>query len=596
MSFVTDTSVVAGVGMFGSGFLQRTLLLSCKLCSLSSVSPPKQPNTLMTDTQEIRKENFSSIQKLKNLAVRMIKYGIASVNPRHLVPQFVQLKEQGLVFGKHVNGIIEDPANMKTIPLSTDGENEILVLGMGKATAEMLFGLVDTLSPSVPLSSASLSYVSPYAKRLRLRGLINVPCGQQIPSVVHNECVDVQIHAAGHPIPDENTLVGTQKQLDLIRQCAIAWSETPRSHTAPHVVIVLVSGGGSALFEVPVAGISLEDMSKTTSLLLRSGANINELNAVRKHLSLVKGGQLARWIVHENTSRGVAVEVIALILSDVIGDRLDVIASGPTVPDPTTYQQAVDVCTKYAVWDALPLSVQHHLRAGVEGRVKETPKEGDSLFAHVTNFLCGSARTSARAVATQLQQLGFDYVRVFSDSLQGEAREFGRTLPQLMSRLLDDAAKEISQHTPDSNKKDIVTAAFIGTGEFTVTVRGKGIGGRNQEMLLSFLHELHRLRTSEKNDPFREWDWVVISAAFDGIEGNSPAMGALVASDSLARLEALKQQSHSTTLNLAEALNMNNSFPVFEALGDALIVGHTGTNVNDMTLILFHRRLRPTDS
>jgi hypothetical protein len=205
--------------------------------------------TTPSQQTEIKKENIKSLSQLKSLAIQLIKHGIASVNPRQLVPQFVQMKENALIFGKHNNGVLEDPINSKVIPLSAEKETEILVLGMGKATAEMLYGLLTSLSLYPPPPPSGFSSRS----NIRLRGIINVPHGQQCPEVVRTPYVDVVIHRAGHPVPDESTLLGTQKQLELAKQSALRWHEMHRTDIRP--VIVLVSGGGSALFEAPVPGL-----------------------------------------------------------------------------------------------------------------------------------------------------------------------------------------------------------------------------------------------------------------------------------------------------------------------------------------------------
>jgi hypothetical protein len=202
----------------------------------------KLSRKIMIETQCKITESVSSVSQIKELAIQMIKYGISSVNPRTLISQFVQLKKDTIVFGKHKNGVLENPSTAKIISLPSDLENEILVLGMGKATGEMLFGLIDTLiSPS-------------QTTRLRLSGMINVPYGQKLPPVVRSERVEIQIHEAGHPVPDENTVTGTLKQLSLIQEKINTWSESHSSSDQSHVVVVLVSGGGSALFEVPVPG------------------------------------------------------------------------------------------------------------------------------------------------------------------------------------------------------------------------------------------------------------------------------------------------------------------------------------------------------
>jgi len=255
----------------------------------------------------------------------------------------------------------------------------------------------------------------------------------------------------------------------------------------------------------------------------------------------------------------------------VVGDDIQFIASGPTSPDSTTFANALSVCEAYGLKEKLSQRVLNHLESGVRGDIPENPKSTDIIFQErVRNLLIGSAKTSAQAVSQYLvDYYKIDHVHIFSNSLSGEASQFGKNLPSLILSMISCAPKEAK------------TLTFIATGEFTVTIRGKGIGGRNQEMLLGFLLELKNQQSQHKY-PLSNFNFVISAAAFDCIEGNSPAMGAIVDNTSLERAE---QEG----FDLEEILLNNNSFALFQKLGDAIITGQTGTNVNDMLLIILER-------
>lgn len=382
---------------------------------------------------------------------------------------------------------------------------------------------------------------------LSITGVISAP------SPMHSEgppssnssignCVRV-IHG-GHPIPDAGSESAARSILEAVSQ----------SSPSRTLVLALISGGASALLAAPAHGISLADKQRTTALCLRSGAPITELNTLRKHLSRFKGGQLARAAAPR--------PVVSLILSDVIGDPLEVIASGPTVPDPSTFADCMRICQKYSLLEQMPESVRSHLQSGFAGQIPDTPKPSDACFASVRNRLVGSAALSAKEASNLLQNFGVK-TEIFSNALQGEAKEVAQNL------LYRELPRLVAQ-----NRKEHALA-FIATGEFTVTVRGNGKGGRNQEMLLALMLELrNRKKTILSDFPH----WVIVSAACDGIEGNSPACGALLDSTSLKRSIALR-------LDLDASLSTNNSFSVFHSLGDAICCGPTGTNVNDILIV-----------
>lgn len=345
------------------------------------------------------------------------------------------------------------------------------------------------------------------------------------------------IREAGHPLPDPAGLVATRHIARLLERT-----------TERDLVIALLSGGASALLELPAGRIPLVDLRTATSALLASGATIHEMNAVRKHLSAVKGGGLARLAAPAH--------VLALVLSDVVGDPLDVIASGPTVPDPTTFADAAAILTRYRLWAELPESIHTHLRAGMAGQISETAKPGDAVFERVSTWVIGGNATAAAAAVEQARQLGFQALRL-TTFLEGEAREVGRVMAAL--------GKEMARH----GQPLAPPACLVAGGETTVTLKHLGgVGGRNQELALAAALALEG------------WEAVSLAAmGTDGLDGATDAAGALVDGTTVARASAVG-------LDPLDALEWHNSGPFFERLGDHIVTGPTGTNVNDLVVVL----------
>ena len=345
---------------------------------------------------------------------------------------------------------------------------------------------------------------------------------------------------AGHPVPDENSLEGAR----ILSQMAEAADE----HT---LIINLISGGGSSLLCLPADGISLEDKRQTTKALLASGANIDEMNCIRKHISKVKGGGLAKIAS--------PARLINLILSDVIGDRIDTIASGITAPDPTTFQDALSIVRKYALEDKLPQTVRDHLAYGGEAKIPETPKAGDPVFRNTVNIILGNNTLAVSAARKTAERLGYN-ARILSTTLAGEASEIGTYFAQF--------AKVI-----DSGKSGIAKpAAIIAGGETTVTIRGKGKGGRNQEMALAFAIELHRIYPGSSNIFF-------LSAGTDGSDGPTDAAGAFVTPALMEKMKAISAQA-------AASLAENDAYHFFSDTGDLFKTGPTYTNVCDVQILV----------
>jgi glycerate-2-kinase len=308
------------------------------------------------------------------------------------------------------------------------------------------------------------------------------------------------------------------------------------------LVICMISGGGSALLAAPHEGITLPEKQQITQLLLRAGANIQELNTVRKHISRVKGGRLAELAY--------PARILSLILSDVIGDRLDVIASGPTAPDPTTFQDALGVIGRYDLADKIPEKVLGILMRGARGEIPETPKEKSQAFERVENIIVGSNKKAIEIAEREAAKRGYQ-VTILSSELQGEAREVGGWL----------ARKAMAMR--DGSK-----ICLISGGETTVTVKGSGLGGRNMELALAFAQEIKGMRGI-----------TFLSAGTDGTDGPTDAAGAIVDGETITRAEAA---GHSPEAYLEN----NDSYHFFKVAGGLFLTGPTGTNVMDLQIVL----------
>lgn len=352
----------------------------------------------------------------------------------------------------------------------------------------------------------------------------------------------VDVIGASHPLPDTQGFDAAKKILTLAQNAK-----------QDELVLTLISGGGSALIPYPVAGVTLEEKIITTNLLLSCGATIHEMNCVRKHLSQIKGGGLVKFINPATC--------YTLILSDVLDDDLSVIASGTTVCDNTTFTDAIRILKSKAIWDLLPESVKLHLTQGEQGVIAETPKMNDPIFHNVTNCLIGSNMVSVNAMQDAAQSLKYQVI-LYQHPLCGEAREIAA---QWVSWLKN----EIPRYVDNPSVKRI---AFLTGGETTVTLRGRGRGGRNQEMALSFAMAAQEQAFDGK--------WIFLSGGSDGIDGTSPAAGGIVDANTLSRICAMQ-------LNPRDLLDDNNSYCALKAAGDLLLTGATGTNVADLQIVLF---------
>jgi len=343
---------------------------------------------------------------------------------------------------------------------------------------------------------------------------------------------------AGHPVPDEAG-----------RHAADEVESLARGLGADDLLLLLVSGGASALLPAPAAGLTLDDKARTTAVLLRAGATIGELNAVRKHLSRLKGGGLARTAA--------PARVACLALSDVVGDDPSTIASGPAVPDPTTYDIALEVLDRKGVRDMVPAAVRRHLEAGARGEKPETPKPGDPLFRRVGFAVVGSNRLSVAAAVREARRQGLRPL-VLTTRLEGEAREVARVLTAMLRECVEEG------------RPAAPPVCLLAGGETTVTVTGSGRGGRNQELVVAAAEPLAAFPVPA----------VIASLATDGIDGNSDAAGGVADDRTLSRAQALGLAPP------AAFLAENDSRSFLGPLGDLILTGPTGTNVMDLTALI----------
>ncbi len=387
----------------------------------------------------------------------------------------------------------------------------VVAVGAGKAGAHMGKALEDRLGGKLD------------------SGMVVVKYGHAVPTRV------LKVLEAGHPVPDQ---AGQEAAVQLLN--FVGGLDTK------DLLFVLLSGGASSLLPAPAKGLTLQDKQQTTQLLLRSGATIGEMNTVRKHLSTLKGGGLAA---------ATQARVVSLILSDVIGDDLATIGSGPTAPDPTTFADAYEILQRHRIWDLIPQRVRERLSQGMEGTVPETPKPEASLFRRVQNHIIGNNSAAVEAAAQAARKAGYRPL-ILSTSLTGEAKDVAKVYGAL--------AREISR-TGRPIKRP---ACLIAGGECTVTIRGDGKGGRAQEFALAAAHEIAGLPNV----------WVA-GFGTDGTDGPTDSAGAVVDGQTVARAER-------AGLDPKGALLRNDAYPLFTTLDAHIMTGPTGTNVNDLYLLL----------
>ena len=422
--------------------------------------------------------------------------GIESVLPEKLIQSQMKLSDDLL----QIAG--------KTFPLSRS--RHIYVLAVGKAAALMAKETENVLGNRITDGHV----VTKYGHKTNLQYLT--------------------LTEAGHPIPDIEGVKGMQKIFDII-------SQTDEND----LIIWLISGGASALMADFPEGTTLDDLKLTNELLVKCGADITEINTVRKHLSKVKGGQLARALYPATT--------VCLILSDVIGDKLDVIASGPMVSDPTTFADALAVVEKYSLKDLLPAPMLRYLLKGVNGSIPETPKPGNPIFQNVFNYIIGSNRIALESAAKKAREMGFE-TNIITDKLEGD----DKTVANFILETIDNYRQP---------NRDKATCLLFG-GESTVKVLGKGVGGRNQHLALYLATRIDRRKNI-----------TILCGGTDGTDGPTDAAGAIVNNETMA-------ESGKKNIDPHHYLYNNDSYLFFQQAGGHLITGNTGTNVMDMIVVI----------
>ena len=452
-----------------------------------------------------------NLSRLMTRSMRSKPWGIKVARIMNAALEAVDPRSAVLNSMKRMDDIIEvnsDIYDLKSI-------NRVLLVGAGKACQPMTSAVQKILGTR--LADGYVIVKEGYANKV-------------------DAADQVEIIEARHPIPDSRGVTGTEKIIQLLKNTR-----------QDDLVICLISGGGSALMVSPVGGVTLQDLQRLTGVLLASGATINEINVLRKHLDRVKGGQIARY--------SSPAKLICLILSDVVGDPLEVIASGPTVPDPSTFNDALSILERYQINDQIPLSIIDHLNLGKDGKVGETPKPGEPIFSRVNNLIVGSNRTATHAALQQAQLEGFNS-SVLSNYIQGEASQVGKVYAAILHQMAD-----ADQPLPRP-------ACIVVGGETTVTMQGDGFGGRNQEIALSAVRDLAGLN-----------DIALITLATDGGDGPTEAAGAVVTGETYQRAQVQKMDPHTFLAN-------NNAYNFFKPLDDLLITGPTQTNVNDLAFLL----------
>jgi hydroxypyruvate reductase/glycerate 2-kinase len=400
------------------------------------------------------------------------------------------------------NHIIDDKIILDGDIFDINSFDNIYLIGFGKASIGMAQAICDS---------------------------INVKMGAVITNDTKNKVNSntVQTYVGTHPIPSQTNISETEKLLDIVSKC-----------NEKDLLIILISGGGSALLCKP--RVNLDDLQKTTDLLLKCGANINEVNTVRKHLSFVKGGRLASLT---------KCTIISFIISDIIGDPIEFIASGPTSPDSTTFSDAENILKKFVISSNIPSSVKKIIIDGKKGDITETPKQNQGIFNNVFNYIVANNKIACYAAKEKAEELGYKAL-LLTTSLDGEASDIGKYLVEKTASYI--------------TKKDTI---FISGGETTVTIKGKGKGGRNQEMVLGSVDELENKSV------------VFSSFATDGIDGISDAAGAIA--DGYTKMRSVNKH-----LNTQKFLEENNSYEFFKNLEDIFITGSTGTNVMDLQILV----------
>ncbi len=446
----------------------------------------------------LKDETKMNTERARKDVLAIFQAGVKAVDPAQALHDHIRLEGDRLSVGE------------KTYNLSI--YDNISVIGAGKASAAMARAMEKILGGRLD------------------SGFVNTKYGHAL------ALEKVQVTEGGHPVPDEAGFRGARQIVRFLQQV-----------DEKDLVFFLISGGGSALLPYPYEGLTLENKQHVTKILLEAGANIHEINTLRKHLSQVKGGRLAK-IAYPAT-------LISLILSDVIGDDLDSIASGPTVPDRSTFQDCLDIVEKYQIDKRLPSVVVDLFNRGIRGEIEETPKPGNPVFERTQNLIVGSNILAVEAAKKRAVDLGYNAL-ILSSFIEGETKDVAGVHAAIAKEIL-------SSDNPIERP-----ACVISGGETTVTIRGKGKGGRNQEFSLAGAMEIDGLENV-----------VLLSAGTDGTDGPTDAAGAIADGSTVSRAVKLK-------MDPSRYLRENDSYHFFKALDDLIFTGPTLTNVMDLRIVL----------
>lgn len=460
-----------------------------------------------------------------NMSMSALKKAMKSVDPVVLINRAINVKDNKLLVVRDVNEVQYN--------FDLKDYESFHIFGAGKATARMAKSLMDTLN--IEISS----------------GAITIPYNEK---VLPDKLIVIE---AGHPIPDENSVRGTKQIIDLLKKIP-----------SKSLVFVLISGGSSSLLCYPLDGVELKSKQEITKLLLKCGASINEINTVRKHLSKIKGGRLPKYVNKK-------AKIITFILSDVVGDDLSIIGSGPTVGDNSTFANSIGILEKYGIWNKNDdekaidiINVKKVLEQGNKGFIEDTPSISDKLYENVSNILIGNNEIACKSAMKELLNFGIK-TRYLGSNITSEAKVFGKKLAELLKL----------QPTTSFNKKEGTDSfAYVMGGETVVNLttnenlnnKVDGKGGRNQEAIVSSINYLQDIQNLD--------DFTIICCGTDGIDGNSECAGGLVSPSTLDYIKRAK-------INVNSVLNSHDTETLLKKVKSHIITGRTGTNVNDIAII-----------
>ncbi|MEM4970252.1 MAG: DUF4147 domain-containing protein [Sulfolobales archaeon] len=445
-----------------------------------------------------------SRSKIHRDVIEVLEEGLKAIDPEISLPKIVRVEGNSIYIS---NNRIE-------------AGGRIYVAGFGKASAKMLKALTKAIGDRI------------------YGGAIIIPKGYSIAEEIPR---GIEILVGEHPIPGRETIKSSERLLEILESAGRG-----------DIVILLISGGGSSLFEIPIEEIEIEEVAELTKALLRSGATIEEINIVRKHISKVKGGRLGKLL----RSRGA--EIITLIMSDVIGDPIDIIASGPTAPDRSTYCDAQKILRKRLASHKIPENIWKTIEKGCRGELEETPKPGDKDLEEIVNIVIASSIDSLKEMKRKSIEKGYN-TAILSNAIEGEAREVGKVFAGI-ARTIATLGEPLKP-----------PAMILASGETTVEVRGSGIGGRNQELALSASTKLIECPGC-----------IIASLGSDGIDGISPAAGGI--GDWLVCRDA-----ESIGIDIEKHLEENDSYTALSKLGRSIYTGYTGVNIGDLMVIAVGR-------